>query len=93
MGASHATTHLPQPHAGTCHAGTGDPGCHHPPHIINVQSDALKSHFSVTAGSSPMPAGLVQVKEEPLSFYHFSALGTQNLDINGIIGAVTRQYP
>lgn len=61
--------------------------------VINVQSDALKSHFSVTAGSSPMPAGLVQVKEEPLSFYHFSALGTQNLDINGIIGAVTRQYP
>lgn len=40
-----------------------------------------------------MPAGLVQVKEEPLSFYHFSAMGTQNLDINGIIGAVTHQYP
>ena len=38
-----------------------------PPHIINVQNNALKSHFSVTAGSSPMPAGLVQVKEEPRS--------------------------
>ncbi|MBP4041792.1 MULTISPECIES: hypothetical protein [Aeromonas] len=64
-----------------------------PPRVINGQNDALKSHFSVTAGSSPMPAELVQVKEEPLSFYHFSARGTQNLDINGIIGAVTRQYP
>ena len=35
--------------------------------VINVQNNALKSHFSVTAGSSPMPAGLVQVKEEPRS--------------------------
>lgn len=61
--------------------------------VINVQSDALKSHFSVTAGSSPMSTGLAQMKEEPLSFYHFSAMGTQNLDINGIIVAVTHQYP